>query len=57
LRTAGVTVLARRYAGMIHGFAGMPHMTSAAERALRDIATDIQATYGTGVLPRNHAGR
>jgi hypothetical protein len=30
---------------MIHGFAGMPHLTSAAERAIKDVATDMKATY------------
>jgi acetyl esterase len=45
LRTSGVTVFARRYPGMIHGFAGMPHMTSAAVLAVRDVASDMQATY------------
>jgi acetyl esterase len=45
LRASGVTVFARRYMGMIHGFAGMPHLTSAAERAIKDVATDMKATY------------
>jgi acetyl esterase len=44
LRASGVTVFARRYPGMIHGFAGMPHVTAAAARAVMDAASDMQAT-------------
>lgn len=45
MRASGVTVFARRYPGMIHGFVGMPHITSTAARAVMDAATDMQATY------------
>jgi acetyl esterase len=45
LRASGVTVVARHYLGMIHGFAGMPHLTSAAERAVKDVAADMRAAY------------
>lgn len=48
LRAAGVTVFARRYPGMIHGFAGMPHVTSAAARAVMDTAADMQASFRKG---------
>ena len=40
-RAAGVEVIARRYLGMIHGFANMPQMTPVAGRAIADLATDI----------------
>lgn len=40
-RTAGVEVTARRYLGMIHGFASMPRTTPVAGRAIADIAADI----------------
>lgn len=40
-RAAGVEVIARRYLGMIHGFASMPQMTPMAGRAIADLAADI----------------
>ena len=40
-RAAGVEVIARRYLGMIHGFANMPQMTPVAGRAIADLAADI----------------
>ena len=40
-RAAGVDVTARRYLGMIHGFASMPQATPMAGRAIGDIAADI----------------
>ncbi len=43
LRAAGVNVAAKRYAGMIHGFAGMPQLTPAAALALEDIAAGMRA--------------
>jgi acetyl esterase len=42
LRDAGVTVVARRYAGMVHGFAGLPQLTPVASQALDDIAGDLR---------------
>lgn len=41
LNHAGVPVRLRSYAGMIHGFAGMPHLTPMAARALRQLAQDL----------------
>ena len=43
LRAAGVAVVGRRYLGMIHGFASLPHVTAVANHALIDIATDLRA--------------
>lgn len=43
LREAGVPVLARRYLGVIHGFASLPFATPLANRALADIAGDLRA--------------
>lgn len=40
-RAAGVDVTARRYLGMIHGFASMSQATPMAGRAIGDIAADI----------------
>ena len=40
-RAAGVEVTARRYLGMIHGFATMPGTTPVAGRAIADMAADI----------------
>ena len=40
-RAARVEVIARRYLGMIHGFANMPQMTPVAGRAIADLAADI----------------
>jgi len=40
-RAAGVEVIARRYLGMIHGFASMPQATPVASRAIADLAADI----------------
>lgn len=43
LRAAGISVISRRYLGMIHGFASMPNLTEVAERALTDIGRDLRA--------------
>ncbi|HTV94987.1 MAG TPA: alpha/beta hydrolase [Steroidobacteraceae bacterium] len=42
LRSAGVPVTARRYLGMIHGFASMPYITPVADRAIADVARDLR---------------
>ena len=42
LRAAGVEVVARRYAGMVHGFAGLPQITLVATQAIDDLAGDIR---------------
>jgi len=42
LRSAAVAVVARRYAGMVHGFAGLPQITPAATQAIDDLAGDIR---------------
>ena len=42
LKAAGVAVTARRYAGMVHGFAGLPQITPVATRAIDDVADDIR---------------
>jgi acetyl esterase len=43
LAAAGVTVTLRRYAGMVHGFAGLPHVTPAADQALGELASELRA--------------
>jgi acetyl esterase len=43
LRAAGVPVVARRYLGMIHGFASLPSITQVANRAIADVAHDLRA--------------
>jgi acetyl esterase len=45
LRAAGVEVIARRYAGMVHGFAGLPQITPVAWQAIDDIAGDIRRSF------------
>jgi acetyl esterase len=45
LRAAGVEVIARRYAGMVHGFAGLPQITPVATQAIDDIAVDIRRSF------------
>ena len=42
LRAAGVEVVARRYTGMVHGFAGLPQITPVATQAIDAIADDIR---------------
>jgi acetyl esterase len=42
LRAAGVKVVTRRYAGMVHGFAGLPQITPVATQAIDAIADDIR---------------
>ena len=42
LQSAGAAVSARRYAGMVHGFAGLPQITPVAWQALDDIAGDLR---------------
>jgi acetyl esterase len=44
LRASGVTVIARRYLGMIHDFMTMPHITALARRSIADIGADIAAS-------------
>jgi len=46
LRAAGVPVVSRRYLGMIHGFATMPHVTGIADRAIADVGLDIRHALG-----------
>jgi acetyl esterase len=41
LREGGVAVIARRYLGMIHGFASMPYVTPVANHALADLGADL----------------
>jgi acetyl esterase len=43
LQAAGVRVITRRYAGMLHGFAGLPQVTPMANEALDEIAADLRA--------------
>ena len=45
-RAAGIEVTARRYLGMIHGFASMPRTTPVAGRAIADLAADIARSMG-----------
>ncbi len=42
LQSAGVTVIARRYAGMVHGFAALPQITPVAWQSIDDIAGDLR---------------
>jgi hypothetical protein len=35
-------VIARRYLGVIHGFASMPYLTAMASRALADVGADLR---------------
>jgi acetyl esterase len=44
LRAAGVTVIARRYPGMIHDFMSMPDITPMARYSIADVAGDIAAS-------------
>lgn len=44
LSAAGVHVTVRRYAGMVHGFAGLPQVTPTANAALDDVAADLRAS-------------
>ena len=44
LRDAQVSVTARRYQGMIHGFMSMPHVTPVADHAIADVALDLKAS-------------
>jgi acetyl esterase len=45
LRAAGVQAATRRYAGMIHGFATMPHVTPVAEEAIRDLGHGLANAF------------
>jgi acetyl esterase/lipase len=48
LRAAGVAVVGRRFLGMIHGFASLPHVTTVANHALADVAADLRAALTAG---------
>ncbi len=48
LRAAGVPAVARRYAGMLHGFVAMQAVTPVARQAIVDLAAEIRATLGGG---------
>ncbi len=54
---AGVPTIGRRFLGMIHGFGTLRALTPAADRALGDIATDINVSFrkcaesATGLRP------
>ena len=45
IQAAGVQVVLRNYAGMVHGFAGLPQLTPLADRAIDEIAADITAAF------------
>jgi acetyl esterase len=45
LRAAGVQAATRRYAGMIHGFATMPHVTPVADEAIRDLGHGLANAF------------
>jgi acetyl esterase len=44
LQAAGVPVVSRRYAGMLHGFVSLPSLTPAAGQAIADLAGDLAAS-------------
>jgi acetyl esterase len=46
MRAAGVTVNARNYEGMFHGFFGMTEMMDVAKVALDDAAAELRAAFG-----------
>jgi acetyl esterase len=46
LQRAGVTVVARRYAGLIHGFFGLGHVNNASDKASREICADLKELLG-----------
>ena len=48
LRAAGIEVSARRYLGVIHGFASMPYLTPMANRAIADVAADLRGALAAG---------
>ncbi len=51
LRVAGVSVISRRYLGMIHGFMTLPYGTEVADRAIADIGGDLAgALYRVGCV-------
>ena len=43
LAVAGAAVRKRCYAGMIHGFVSLPHITPTASRAIADTAGDLHS--------------
>lgn len=55
-RAAGVAVVARRYLGMIHGFASLPALGPVAGRAIGDLAADMRAVLMRDEIPANGAG-
>lgn len=46
LEKAGVTVLAKRYDGMIHGFFGLSHISEGAKKANLEICADLKVLLG-----------
>lgn len=58
LREAGVSVVSRRYFGMIHDFVVFPYVTEVADRAIADVAQDLSTALrgaGAGRLESNLA--
>lgn len=47
LEEAGVDTLLRRYGGMIHGFAGLPHVTPVANEAIGFVADRLRAALAS----------
>lgn len=46
LSKAGVPVIVRRYDGLIHGFFGLTHLSSTADRASRELCADLKELLG-----------
>jgi ketosteroid isomerase-like protein len=52
LRDAGVNVVGRRYAGMIHGFSQMPLATETANNSVADIGADLRSAFAASLPDR-----
>lgn len=53
LRAAGVSVIARRYLGVIHGFALMPFVSALGARMIADVAEDLRTYLDFPATGRN----
>lgn len=54
LRAEGVSVVGRRYLGMLHGFVSLGSLTPIANQAIRDLSGDLRTCFDEGLVRVTH---